>query len=87
MIIVHDTNDDENLEYLDAGGTGLSPETISQLKFLKCFGYLCSLQIVVATINGVYTKLIGPSRVHAPVQPSGHQIRHYSSLLLSISKY
>ena len=54
MINVHDANDDENREYLDAGGTGLSPETISQLKFLKCFGYLCSLQIVVATINGVY---------------------------------
>ena len=39
---------------LDDGGTGTSPETISQLKFLKCFQYLWSLQIVMATINGDY---------------------------------
>ena len=28
VINVHDTNNDENKEYLDAGGTGKIPETI-----------------------------------------------------------
>ena len=36
---------------LDDGGTGTSLKTISQL---KCFRYLWSLQIVMATINGDY---------------------------------
>ena len=39
---------------LDDGGNGTSPETISQLKFLKYSRYLWSLQIVMATINGDY---------------------------------
>ena len=30
---------------LDDGGPGTSPETISKLKFMKCFQYLWSLQI------------------------------------------
>ena len=50
MINVHDTNDDENLEYLDAGGT------------VKC----------LKKKFGIPSMIIGPSRVHAPVQPSGH---------------
>ena len=51
VIKVHDPNDDKNWEF-DDGETETSPESISQVQFLKCFRYLWSLQIVMATING-----------------------------------